>query len=169
VQQVPRLVTSWPYDFSTGVGTNFYGLSDLAHRHGSPKGQDLIWSLLSLLDVAVSQQSLIYGDLTTKFVYDLAWNAQAHKPIDTPDPKNDTQLLATKLLRDQDNPWLGKNVLMMALDAALWRRDTVHDPSVPYRKTLALYEQIAAPDSKRMPCDCNCTRSPTTWPTSSVP
>jgi hypothetical protein len=134
-----------PYDFWTGTGNTYYSPSDLLRDKGSPKGRDVIWSLLSLLDVAIAQQAVLHGDVTTKVIYDLAWDKVGNHPIGLEKGLPKEQTAAVKLLMNENNPWLGKNVLLMALhDSLLLRDGTDVSPSVPYEKAMAILDSVMA-------------------------
>jgi hypothetical protein len=101
--------------------------------------------MLSVLDVAVAQQVLLHGDLTAEFVLDRAWDAQANLPRQE---ASDTQPLdrdAIRLLRNNHNPWLARNVLMLVLDRSLRMNGPGLDPSQPYATAIAPFFQIKDP------------------------
>jgi hypothetical protein len=131
-----------PYDFSTGVNENAFSLDQLLNSEGVPRGKDLMWSALSVLDIAVAQQTVLHGDLTAQIIYDLAWDKAAHRPVETAPNLSAQQLAAAKLLRNANNPWLGKNVLSIALRNSLRIQGKDLDAAVPYAKALGELDAI---------------------------
>ena len=131
-----------PYDFWTGSGNTSFTLNELLTGKGVPRGQDLIWSLLSVLDLAVAQEAVLHGDIAAKTVCDLAWDKTAHRPVEQQAGLKERQDIAIKLLLNPNNPWLGKNVLLIALrDSLLVKGDRV-DPSVPYEKAYGILNSV---------------------------
>jgi hypothetical protein len=154
-------LTNWtsliarPFDFWTGQGSNIYTLTALGEGKGEPRGKDLIWGTASILDIAIAQQAMLSGDINAKFVYDATWEKGGEntpgllKKIDDKSPP--LALLAQKLLRNPNNPWLARNVLMFALDDALHTKSG--DPSIPYQDAINRFFSIPdpkTPDDKEM-------------------
>jgi hypothetical protein len=78
-------------------------------------GRDLLFSGLSLADITVAQQSMIYGDLTAYFVFSALWNAGEHRFNEVKGAVRET---AKKLLDNPNNLWLRRNVAMLILMSA---------------------------------------------------
>jgi hypothetical protein len=140
----------------TGNGNATFTVDELLRGKGIARGKDVVWSLLSVLDIAIAQEVVLHGDLTAKMVYDMAWDKAAHRPIDpqTPNLKPE-QTNAIKLLSNANNPWLAKNVVLMALRESLYSTNTGGDSSVPYEKATTILSSvvdIGAPrDAKQGP------------------
>ncbi len=107
-----------PANFAPGGAASGLPLSldELAAAASVPYGRDLIFSALTILDISIAQQAMIYGDLTSYFVFDELWDRQTGN---FRSPSSPAQLAAHKLLSNANNPWLRRNVallLMMELE-----------------------------------------------------
>jgi hypothetical protein len=112
-----------PSDLAKGSGTReMFTLDDLIQKGGSSKGRDLITGALMVSDVSIAQQAMLYGDLTAWFVFDQVWDSSTNRFRATPASESETGknlfALATALLRNANNPWLQRNVLMLILQSA---------------------------------------------------
>lgn len=79
-------------------------------------GREILDGALMMSDIAVAQQALIYGDLTAYFVFEKLWDAQQKR---FRKPQTQSEKWAWNLLGNQDDPWLGRNVLMLILESSL--------------------------------------------------
>jgi hypothetical protein len=133
-----------PMDFWNGVNAVPLTMEEIAEGKAAQRGKDLIWGALQVLDVAIAQQVMLHGDLTALAVYDLAWdeNTSAPRKIDTGKPTAPEQV-ALKLLGSDKNPWLSRNVLMLALDRSL--RPIPGDISIPYESALRPFLDMDEP------------------------
>jgi hypothetical protein len=138
-------LVSRPYDFWTGKSDDVYTLEELGGGKGEVRGKEVIWGAVSILDIAIAQQVMLSGDLNAAFVYDLTWDRDTGtlpgrpKTIDDKSPV--MSQTANKLLRNVNNPWLARNVLMFALSDAL--RIDQGEPSIPYQDALQPFFEIA--------------------------
>jgi hypothetical protein len=144
--QLPDLVkwtalTARAYDFWTGANEVPYSFGDLASGKGAPHGKDLIWGMLGILDIAIAQQTMIHGDLTAHFAYGLVWDRVGGLSSEGQD---DVAKAAVKLVRNPQNPWLARNVLMIALDELVKIKGS-GDASIPYAKALNEFFTIQDP------------------------
>ncbi|WP_133303077.1 hypothetical protein [Cupriavidus lacunae] len=111
-------LVSAPANFAPGGGVGIpLTLQQLADQTaGLPVayGKDLLFGALTVSDVAVAQQAMVYGDLTAYFVYDALWDvtAKRFRPAVTSQQKR-----ADDLLRNANNPWLRQNVATLILMA----------------------------------------------------
>ncbi len=122
-EQVGHLVrwaglVSGPANLAPGGATDAepIALKDLA-KSTSPTtvsyGRDLIVSALTIADIAIAQQALVYGDLTAYFIVKELWNAEKRKFRDAQTAR---QKAARTLLENANNPWLQRNVALLLLD-----------------------------------------------------
>jgi hypothetical protein len=137
-----------PFDLWTGNGSDVFTSDQILAGNGQPRGKDLLWSLLSVLDIAVAQQAVLHGDLTAKVVYDLVWDKSQHVPVEPPpaqnppSPTQNDQTKAIKLLMNANNPWLAKNVLMFAFQDTLYNTGNGGSPSLPYDKAVTILNSV---------------------------
>jgi len=82
------------------------------------KGALLLEETLQALTLAVAQANMLYGDMTADFVYSNLWDKPTMKFKTISDTSTDIEKGARELLRN--NPYLARNVLMMALDKS-WK------------------------------------------------
>lgn len=116
-----------PYDFAKGGGTSealtMRQLVQLAHNNPIRRGKDLLRGALFVLDVAVAQQTMLYGDMTAKFIIESLWDEKARR-FKTEDEvkkegtqsKADVGVGARGLLQEPSNPWLREAVAMVLLN-----------------------------------------------------
>jgi hypothetical protein len=69
-----------------------------------------------VLDIGISQQVMLHGDISAKFVYDLAWDRVTNQPKKLDPSTVSSVRAAVELLKNVNNPWLARNVLMFALE-----------------------------------------------------
>ena len=94
-------------------------IEDLVYTY--PPGRELLSHYLFLLDVAIAQQAMVYGDWTAETIYRLAWNTNENRPksLALVASDSDAAKLAVGLLINTSNHWLRANVMMIALDRAV--------------------------------------------------
>ncbi|RVH69167.1 hypothetical protein CN198_13960 [Sinorhizobium meliloti] len=155
--QLPVLIewaafSARPYDLWTGSGdTYFKDIEDLA-RNGRARGKDLLWGILTVVDLGIAQRSMLHGDMTAKFVYDLIWDKAKNVPIkvqvDAPEPLKNASLI----LENTNNPWLAQNVLVFAMEDSLRSDLAGADIRLPYQSALDpfLDETMTSQDRKRV-------------------
>ncbi|MDD5266892.1 MAG: hypothetical protein PHO08_07160 [Methylococcales bacterium] len=105
-------------DFAPGGADNQkpYTLEELAEKSNFSYGKEILEGTLMMLDVAIAQQTMIYGDLTAYFVFEQLWDTQNKR---FKKPETPTQQLAWKLLENENNPWLGRNAMMLILESTM--------------------------------------------------
>jgi hypothetical protein len=87
-----------------------------------PQGPYLLANALKSNTVAIAQGGMLYGDLTALAIYELLWNSAANRfwsldEIDATDSQKNLRRTAYALAKS--NPYLLKNVAMLALDRAM--------------------------------------------------
>lgn len=89
-------------------------LGALKHDHYS---RALLTNAMTMVDVSIAQQAMVYGDLSAWLVYNLLWDLKANQWRTAPAAGVSEQLFKTAktLLGNQNNPWLQRNVLMLVL------------------------------------------------------
>jgi hypothetical protein len=110
-------------DWSTPEGTLMSPAEFARSVTWSPPGKRLLTDMSMLLDLAVAQTTMLYGDVTSKIVFDLVWDRDQKSFIEPParihgasgDGVEGSRQIAWRLMRN--NPYLAQNVLMWALDA----------------------------------------------------
>jgi hypothetical protein len=143
-----------PYDLWTGDNSyQFYSRQDVLGGKGVPRGKDLIWAFLSVLDVGIAQQSMLHGDFTAKAIYDLAWDDANHVPVEKQSGQAALQTEAIELLQNGNNPWLAQNVLQIALEHALLITGDEADPGVPYEQAMSQFDAVG--DTAHLTTDDN--------------
>ncbi|MDW9481351.1 hypothetical protein GOB57_22145 [Sinorhizobium meliloti] len=149
--QLPTLIqwgafSSRPYDLWSGTGDQYLKTVDELAASGHPRGKDLLWGLLSVVDLGIAQQAMLHGDITAKFVYDTAWEKATNLPRNV---ENDD---ANLLLRNENNPWLAQNVLLFAMEDGLRADLAGDDLTLPYESALAPFfdETMAEGDRERV-------------------
>lgn len=95
-------------------------MAELAKSGHDPRGKILLNRALTIVDVSIAQQSMLYGDMTAFFVADLLWDSQAQRFRSKPAEKVDATIFehAQRLLQNTNNPWLRRNVAMIILKRA---------------------------------------------------
>lgn len=132
-----------PYDFWSGDDTNAaFTFQDLGEGKGEPRGKSLIWNILTVLDLSIAQQSLIYGDFTARKVYEFGWDKNNNLPFTNKSAGGTPELLAYKLLRRADNPWLARNVLMYALNDTVLPKGYDYDASIAYGNAMSAFTSV---------------------------
>ncbi len=123
-------------------------LEELAANTSGSKvsyGRDILFSALTISDVAIAQQSMVYGDLTAYFIFEQLWDKKvgSFRSATTPE-----QLAAQKLLANPNNPWLQHNVMLLVLMNSERKCDgkTCKNTELGYQTALSpLFEVLAAP------------------------
>lgn len=94
-----------------------YTLIELAANGRDRYGRNLLLRGLTVVDVAIAQQSMLYGDMTAYFIVDQLWDQQARRFRQTPRTVADTGVFeeAKRLLSNANNPWLQRNVAMLII------------------------------------------------------
>ena len=101
-------------DAAPGAFTlNDLGLLPAAVSYGRP----LLEGALMVSDASIAQLSMIYGDLTAWFVFDMLWDKQTKRFRNQSEKMTDQETFneADQLLKNNNNPWLQRNVLMLIL------------------------------------------------------
>jgi hypothetical protein len=140
-----------PLDFWKGTGSEVYSLDELGHGKGEQRGKDLIWGAASIFDLAIAQQAMLSGDINLEFVYDALWDKTTGSPKVIDGKSSQISQLAHALIRNANNPWLARNVLMFALTDSL--RAGSGDLSLPYQDALKPFLEIAdakAPSDEKL-------------------
>lgn len=135
-----------PYDFAKGGGSSeamtMRELVQLAHNTPVRRGKDLLRGALFVLDVAIAQQAMLYGDMTAKFIVESLWDGNLRRFKTEDEVRKQTQdnidagLGARRLLQHPDNPWLREAVAMVVLNAQ-FKRCKVDDPQNSMNKPAA--------------------------------
>ena len=113
-------LVSGPSNFAQGGGNTPVPLTlqqlASAPTPTHPYGRDLLYAALSIVDLSIAQQAMIYGDLTALFVYDELWDKEKgeFKLVQT-----DSQKWADTILKNPNNPWLATNVTMLILNSVV--------------------------------------------------
>lgn len=119
-------------DISKGDSNGgYFTLDEIASGRGIARGKDLIWEALSILDLSIAQQAMTEGDVTAWFLYNDIWDTKAGMP------RADISDEQIALLQSEFDPWLGRNVLMIALRQAAADRAS-GDVSIPYQSAYRL-------------------------------
>ncbi|ARQ58960.1 hypothetical protein Kim5_CH02917 [Rhizobium sp. Kim5] len=149
--QLPRLIqwsafSARPYDLWNGNADGYYDDLKMLAEKGTPRGKSLIWSTLEVVDLGIAQQSMLYGDLTAKFVYDAIWDKAKNQP------SIDLNIDQAKLFINPNNPWLAQNVLMFAMEDSLKPELANADITIPYERALEPFFDTKLPfvDQKRI-------------------
>ncbi|UIJ85253.1 hypothetical protein LZK77_16175 [Rhizobium leguminosarum] len=137
--QLPVLV-QWgafaarPYDLWTGSNDSLYHtqINELLEK-GQPRGKELIWELLEVVDIGIAQQALLHGDMTALHVYENVWDTKEHRA------NLDADNSAVKLFTNNNNAWLQQNVVMFALEAGLSDELASGDVTVPYSRAIEAF------------------------------
>jgi len=115
------LFIAGPREIIRGIGDDPpYTLVELAKTGQDPRGKILLNRALTIVDVSIAQQSMLYGDMTAYFVADLLWDGQAQRFRSKPAENADATIFAhaQRLLQNTNNPWLRRNVAMIILKRA---------------------------------------------------
>jgi hypothetical protein len=115
------LFIAGPREIIRGIGDDPpYTLAELAKTGHDPRGKILLNRALTIVDVSIAQQSMLYGDMTAYFVADLLWDGQAQRFRSKPAENADATIFAhaQRLLQNTNNPWLRRNVAMIILKRA---------------------------------------------------
>lgn len=150
------------FDFSKtgGDDADYYTLKEMVEGNAKVvRGKDLLESALMVTDIAIAQQVMLHGDLMSHFIYDLAWNMDSKSPKKfltneelANQPKTDIDriyseqsalsLLTTPQVPDR-NPWLSRNVTIIALVDAMERKGFGKSNAwIPYRTAMESFEKI---------------------------
>lgn len=83
-------------------------------------GRGLLTNALMVSDASIAQQAMLYGDLTAWFVFHLLWDASTKRFRTAAADAADQSAFADakKLLLNDRNPWLQRNVLMLILQSS---------------------------------------------------
>jgi hypothetical protein len=94
-----------------------YTLEELGTLDRDHYGRALLTNAMTMVDVSIAQQAMVYGDLSAWFIYNLLWDLKANQWRSAPTAGVSEQLFKTAktLLGNQNNPWLQRNVLMLVL------------------------------------------------------
>lgn len=112
------LFVAAPRDLVRGNGAQApYTLMELAESGRDPLGRNLLTRALAVVDVAIAQQAMLYGDMTAYFVADLLWDKQRQRFRKEPLKAAEKGVFedAQRLLNNANNPWLRRNVAMIIL------------------------------------------------------
>lgn len=145
-------VVASPYNFvAEGVEISSSPLDweGLAKIKREPPGKRIIRGAQWLADVSIAQQTMIYGDLTAYFIYELIWDKNKKNFISSIDiaemEKTDKAKWALiqnalKLLKNNANPWLQRNVAMIILNESA-RKDSKGNPmnSFMYDNAISIF------------------------------
>ncbi|MFZ1702582.1 MAG: hypothetical protein WBO10_03090 [Pyrinomonadaceae bacterium] len=82
-----------------------------------PSGKPLLQGAAKINAVALAQMNMIQGDFTAKLIFDLLWDKDKRKFLDDGEIISTEQMAAKEILSLQ-NPYLLRNVLMLALDSS---------------------------------------------------
>lgn len=105
----------------------------------TPQGPFLLANALKANVVAIAQGGMLYGDLTALAIYELLWNASGNRfktQEELAKVDAHTNLRSSAYLLIKSNPYLLKNVAMIALDRSL-KGDRPPGEDVAYRFALA--------------------------------
>lgn len=97
-----------------------YTISEILKQPArTPYADGLLTGALMISDASIAQQSMLYGDLTAWFIFELLWDAKLKRFRSAPaDPFDQAAFAdARKLLSNERNPWLQRNVLMLILQS----------------------------------------------------
>jgi hypothetical protein len=124
-------------DFAPGGADNQkpYTLAELAEKPNFPYGREILEGTLMMLDIAIAQQTMIYGDLTAYFIFEQLWDTQTKR---FKKPESTTQQTAWNLLNNANNPWLGRNVMMLILESTMraCQRDKCDAADIQYQTAI---------------------------------
>lgn len=112
------LFVAAPRDLAKGSDKpGAYTLTELAEGDRDPYGRNLLLRALTVVDVAIAQQSMLYGDMTAYFIADILWDWKAGRFRQEARSVGEKGAFeeATKLLRNGNNPWLQRNVAMLII------------------------------------------------------
>lgn len=115
------LFIAGPREIVQGIGDDPpYMLAELAKSGHDPRGKILLNRALTIVDVSIAQQSMLYGDMTAYFIADLLWDSQVRRFRSKPAENTDATIFAhaQRLLQNANNPWLRRNVAMIILKRA---------------------------------------------------
>lgn len=149
--QLPRLIqwaafSARPYDlWAGGEQGSYYSIDELASK-GHPRGRELIFRTMQVVDLGIAQQAMLHGDLTAKFIYDAIWDKDKNQP--TVDLGTD----AGKIFANKENPWLEQNVLMFAMEDSLKPELADADITISYQRALEPFfdTKLSPEDQKRI-------------------
>lgn len=147
--QLPRLIqwaafSARPYDLWAGGEQGAYYEIDELTAKGVPRGRELIFRTMQVVDLGIAQQAMLHGDLTAKFVYDTIWDKEKNQP------NIDVQTDAGKIFTNKENPWLAQNVLMFAMEDSLKKELADADITIPYQRALdPFFDKALSPDDQK--------------------
>ena len=156
------LFIAGPRDLVKGGGASPpYTLAEVAASGNDPYGRNLLNRALTVIDVAIAQQSMLYGDMTAYFVVNLLWDEQTRRlrKVALSEAEKDAFEEANRLLRNTNNPWLRRNVAMIILKRSQ-RGCDARDQGERCQQNKLLYELaldrfFAVRDGKYAPIDAD--------------
>lgn len=109
-----------PSDLAHGDQPGARTLDQVVADNRDSVGREVIEGALMVSDASIAQQALIYGDITAFFIYELLWDTATKRFRSAPADLADKEAFAwaQALLRNNNNPWLQRNVTMLILQGA---------------------------------------------------
>jgi hypothetical protein len=156
------LFVAGPRDLIKGNGTvPPYTLPELVASDNDPFGRNLLYRALTVVDVAIAQQSMLYGDMTAYFVADIVWDERAKRFRKAARSEAEKGIFedAKRLLQNVNNPWLRRNVAMIILKRSQYgcdareHGDQCQQNNLLYE--LALDRFFAVKDGAYVPMDAD--------------